>query len=1115
MQPDSKDLATALSTGVEVSLLGEVATRRAGVLVPLPGLRARTLLAALARTPGRTRSATALIEDVWGDEPPRSPLNALHTQISRLRSALPDGVLESGPAGYRLALDRTGVDLTLARACERHAQRQHADGDHRGAVTTVRQALALWRGEPGTDLVAGEPAREIATEARSCADALAAVELAALVALGEFEQALPLARAAVDREPLGEQAHGHLMLVLAGLGRGNDALEVFAGIRNRLADQLGADPSPWLTDLNTTLLRGGTPRGAARPAPPHIAPEHVAEQLVPPSIGLRAAPNALLGRDEDLTALDALLRSARVVTVLGPGGIGKTRIAHEIGLRVSRRTQVALVELASVRDGSDVVAAIAAVLGIGEFEVKPGAASTRVRLHDVRDRLREALALRPSLLILDNCEHLIDDVAEVVADLVGASDQLTVLATSRAPMAITAESVYPLSPLEIDESGSPATELFRVRAQAVRPSVRLDPVVVAQLCRSLDGLPLAIELAAARARTMSVEDIDSRLADRFELLRSRDRTSPQRHRTLYAVIDWSWNLLEPDQRAALRRLCRFPAGFTLDAAVAVAQWGEVTDAADAVEGLVAQSMLTVVEGRSGLRYLMLETVREFGEEQLAAAGADEQAQVAGRTIAWAEGFCRHMIRRFLDGAQTEVSRAVDSEHDNLLSVLRHALAENRGRTVLTVFPVLGALWTLRGTHSEVTDLAVRILAIDPDDPEARDAPGNGVAVGYMLLTASLAFSGVGRSLALARVRLRRTARREDLDPVVALCAALFVLPVGGRGLARALAAAVRHPDPASRCAALMVRANVRENNGDLYGSAVDGRAALVLARSAGEEWTMSMVDQHLGNIAAQSARYEEAVRHLRAGMEPMRDLFASSETVAMHGAIAAALAGLGRVGDARRELNLAGPLVERLDRTTPEGNRQGAVAIAVSRAEIDLAAGDVDAGLQGYRSALALLRLPDLEKIDNSEPMGLMVMAAAVDAHVLAGRAREADDVIGVLAVRAVARLGPEGRHDLPQTGAVVCAIGAYDIATGSVDGVRLLALSTRVSPRQDFPSMRVATHLARAREVLGDGPVDDALAAVAEIPRRRAQVLIVDELRTRTVTVRRDRDGRDHAFRM
>lgn len=1104
MNPDKSVAATRSPADIEVALLGEVSTRRDGGLVPLPGARARSLLVALARRPGRARTAQALIEDVWGDDPPRSPSNALHTQISRLRAALPEGAIEMGPAGYRLELARTQVDLTLARVWEQQAQQQLAEGEPREAVDTVRRAMALWRGEPGADLPDGDLARDLGAEAAARSTALASVELAALVAAGDLGEALPLARERAERAPLDENAHEQLMTVLYRLGRIGDALDVFAGLRGRLVDRLGADPSPRLVELNRAVLTGEL--GAAVPVRPGPdGPGAGGARQVPNAVGLRAAPNLLLGRDADLAAIEVLMEVARVVTVLGPGGTGKTRVAHALGSRATERIPVALIELSSLRSGEDLVAAISGTLGLSEVEVTPGAGLTRARLHGARDRLRDALSARPSLLILDNCEHLVDDVADVVADLVSASEHLTVLATSRAPMAITAESVYPLPPLTIDESGSPATELFRARAQAVRPSVRLDPVEVAQLCRTLDGLPLAIELAAARVRTMSVPEINARLVDRFALLRSGDRTSPERHRTLHAVIEWSWNLLEPDQRAALRRLCRFPAGFTLDGAAAVAGWGEVTDVAAALEGLVNQSMLSVVEGPGsfGLRYHMLETVREFGDEQL--TRAEEADQVAARTSAWAEEFCLAVVREFLSGAQVSASHRVEAEHDNLLAALRHALSVGDGRAALTVFPVLGALWSSRGAHSEVIALAPRIIDIDPRAYGPEDVPGNLLVLTYLMASAHLAFGGVSRQLAVARFLLRRIlATRTDIDPALRLDGSLMVMPPSGKGMARRLAHAVRSPDPSARSAAFMARANLRENNGDLYGSQADGLAALELARAEGDVWGLAMVCQHLGSLAGQSARYGEAVGYYRQAAEILWDLHAFEESTTLRSYIGAALVGAGRVEEARRELDGAQPpgassgTGAASGGAGASGDHQSAASIAAAFAEADLADGAVDAGLRGYRRALDLAGWPAMT--GSPDPFTFMVAAAAVAAHVLAGRAAEISELVDLCARLVAQRLGPDGYPDLPQTGGVACAVGSFDIATGRDPeaGLRLLVLSARVAARQDFPSMQQVRHLDAARTVLGAERVDAELAAVARRARHGARAEILELLAAR-----------------
>ncbi|WP_430333879.1 BTAD domain-containing putative transcriptional regulator [Rhodococcus sp. ACT016] len=1101
MQPVTSHSQTPAPTEppVEVALLGAVSTRRDDVLVPLPGPRARSLLVALARRPGHSRSAAALVEDVWGDTPPKSPANALHTQISRLRSVLPDGAVEAGPAGYRLTLDPQQVDLARARTLARRAGQCHADGDQQGALDAVRQARALWRGEPGADLPDGGLADDLATEAATHRRALDAVELAALVAAGEYGDALPIARAAAGASPLDEGAHALLMECLHGAGRSNEALEVFADLRGRLADRLGVDPSVRLVDLNATILRGGPAEESTSGGGVAVDEPESANRVLPTVIGLRAAPNPLLGRKTDLAALELLLASSRVVTVLGPGGTGKTRVAHALGGEISARMPVALVELAPLRSGEDVIAAISGTLGLSEADLVPGGL-TRTRIHDARQRLRDVLAARPSLLILDNCEHLIDDVADVVSDLISASPHLTVLATSRAPMAITAEAVYPLPPLAIDDDGSPAVELFRTRALAVRPSVRLDRGEVERLCRTLDGLPLAIELAAARVRTLSVEEINARLVDRFALLRSGDRTSPERHRTLRAVIDWSWNLLEDPERAALRRLCRFPGGFTSEAAVAVAQWGEVADVADALEGLVNQSMLSVVEPAAGadsvgLRYHMLETVREFGEDQ---SDDDEAAEVSARTVAWAEQMSREVFHDFMSGRQIAAAHRVEAEHDNLLAVLRYALSEKSVRTVLTVFPVLGGMWALRGAHSEVFTWVPRVIELDDSGLDPEDVPGDHLASAYALAAAHMAMGGNLRSVAIARMRLRRLlATRTDISESSRVNATLILVPGSGRGLARALATAVRSADAGARSSALMARSNLRENNGDLFGSESDARLALDLAEHTNDTWGLAMVCQHLGSLCAQSARYDEAVGFYRRSAEGLWDLHLYDESLQVRGFMVAALVGAGRIAEARSELATLAPMhANAPSKSANNEDTHNQASLSASTAESDLAVGAVDRGLAEYRRAVG--HAGGLAAELPADPFEIMVAAAAVDAHVLAGRPEPVADLADRIAVVSMQRLGPGGYPDLPQTGAVACAVAGYRIATGR--GVverelRLLALATRVHARQDYPSMRLDRNLDAAGAVVGDDAVAAALASVQGTPRAAARHEILELL--------------------
>ncbi|MCU1640362.1 MAG: Non-specific serine/threonine protein kinase [Nocardia sp.] len=1205
---------------VLVALLGEVALRRGGAqiaapgsapgaLAPVPGARARLLVAALATHPGRSRSAQALIEDVWGEEPPRAPMNALHTQVSRLRSALPEGALEIGPAGYRLVLAPDQVDLALAQHLETQARQAHSAGDGPGCLALIAAARTLWRGDPSADLPSGPVADELAGLAAARRQALDALELSVREAVGDLPGALELARGAAAAEPFDEPAHATLMRLLAAAGRTNEALDVFASLRTRLVDQLGADPGPVLVALNTALLRGealpgartapnstagpnyppgqghsgsdnhlvgtGSAAGSGYPAGPRpsgganyafgsgggpgqgysdedsarfeggesgrrwtgsgagqsvsgagesggrwgsaqalrmvSAAQHAAGAEYEPAgsaIGLRAAPNPLLGREADIDALERLLRTSRVTTVLGPGGTGKTRVANELGARVANERTVALIELASLRadpEGDaetrvEIEATIAATLGVGEFSRDTNVLRT-VRNRDLRQRLREALSSGPMLLILDNCEHLIDAVAEMVADFVGASDQLTVLTTSRAPLEITAEAVYPLPPLLIDVQGSPATDLFTARARAVRPTVRLDPEVVARLCRMLDGLPLAIELAAARTRTMSVEEIESRLDHRFALLRSGDRSSPQRHRTLHAVIEWSWNLLDGEQRTALRRLCRFPGGFTLSAAERVISGPEILDAATAIDGLVGQSLLTVLESDDAeydvTRYRMLETVREFGEEQLVATG--EADLVMARMSDWAREFALDVATRYSGDDQLSVVLGVGAELENLVAVLRHAVDRRDLATVHAVYPVLAMLWIMRGAHLEFVSWLPRILATPVRLGPLNSAEADLQIFGQIMAGLHVMFMGTGpRSAAVVRTRIRRLVRDgAAMSPVFRFLGELVTVPSNSWQLARKLGDGVRSMDPPTRVAALLVRANIRENSGDVYGSMRD--AVQALASGIAEDlWGMAMVCQHLGGMYGQSARYGEAVDYYRQAADLLVRLRAYDESMEIRSLLACSLVGIGEVELARRELEplLGGAGIDlSATQSLPSPNHRRA-NVSAGLAEVELAEGDIDTGLRRFRQTLVLMAWPSGAAAPG--PADVLVAAAVVGAHVLCGHTDEVREVFGELVGLANERLGQF--WDLPQIGSVANAVGSYLIATDAdiEIGLELLVLSPRVFARQDYPSMNWRRHVDLHRESVGAERMNAALATAASRNRRSAAeriLLLIDRL--------------------
>ncbi|BDU02682.1 AfsR family transcriptional regulator [Nocardia sputorum] len=1093
----SRVVTTPAGESVVVALLGEVALRRDGTLTPLPGARSRLLLTALALRPGRSRGAQALIVDVWGEQPPRAPMNALHTQVSRLRSALPEGALEIGPAGYRLTLAAEQVDLSSVGVRVTRARRLHAAGDLAGCLAEIAGARALWRGDPGADLPPGDLADELRVAAGRRLAELDELELAAREAGGDVDGALALARGRAAADPLDEPAQLTLMRLLAAAGRANEALESFAAFRSRLVDQLGADPGPALSAAHTAILRGepigltvppvadGNSRGgsAARFLPPTEA--STSADPPPVAMGLRAAPNALLGRTDDLAALTDLLHTCRVVTVLGPGGAGKTRVANELGARVARTRPVALVELASVRAeggdaGVEIEAAIAAVLGLSEVTFDTATLRSGQSV-DLRRRLRDAVSARPMLLILDNCEHLIDAVAVVVADLIGLAPRLTVLTTSRSPLAITAETVYPLPPLTIDPAGSPATELFAARARAVRPAVRLDPEIVAQLCHTLDGLPLAIELAAARVRAMSVEEINERLADRFALLRHGDRSSPERHRTLHAVIEWSWNLLDREQQATLRRLCRFPAGFTLSAAEAVAGGADVIDVAAAVDGLVNQSLLTVLDDAAlGTRYRMLETVREFGEEQLTAAAGEPEA-VDTRMLRWAKNYADDVASRYTTGDQFHLALSVAAELDNLLAALRCAIERRDAATAYTVFPVVGTLWVIRGSHTEVIAWAQRVIELDAADLGREGPRADLVLVTYQMMFLHLAYTnGSARALAELRLRVRRLLRPGvELTENSRFIGRVVLTRADGRGIGRLLAEAVRTDDPETRASALLLRANMRENLGDVRGSTIDAIKALdVLGRE--NVWSVAMVSRHLGQVCGQIAQYAESATYYRRALDVLQRLGAYEDTVEIRSLLVASLVGIGELEQARRELDLAFGTPD-LDSSSLGRNRLLSTVMQ-SSAELAYAEGDIAGGSARYERALELFGWPD--NALGPGPGALMLAAAALGAQVLHGEAGAAAVLSAQLAELTVPTMSQY--RDLPQIGAVACAIGSYLVAADREPsiGLDLLVLAPNVFCRQDFPSMRWQRHLDAAIAILGAAQVAEARSRLGHLRR-------------------------------
>ncbi|GAA3726171.1 BTAD domain-containing putative transcriptional regulator [Gordonia hankookensis] len=1075
-----------------IGLLGPVAVGRGCAdpddLVAVPGVRARRLLASLALADGRTRSAERLISDVWGDDPPRSPMPALHTQISRLRPLLGPGRLEGVGNGYRLVGCRTDIEIV-------------ADLIDDGGPEALDAATRWWRGVPGDDLdddgSFGLDA-DVRTRADRQRDALDQRRVGVALASGDFSTAREIADRRCRADPLDESAHIDLMRALAGEGRTADALSVFARLRRELSEQLGVDPGPQAVAVNAELLaaeRGSTSAGRAEDTAAH-APARQRGRTV----GLVGDASDLIGRDDDIATIVGLFDAHRLVTIQGPGGVGKTRVAHRVGddLAESGRP-VFYVPLAPVRNDDDVVASIAASLGVGETEVGAGA-RPRVAVGDLADRLVDAVRGQRAVIILDNCEQVIERCARVAADLLAAEPQLSILTTSRSPLMLAAERIYLLPVLDVGVRGS-AVELFERRALAIRPDAQLPRAEVAELCRHLDGLPLAIELAAARIRVMTVGEISRRLEERFALLRGNDRTAPDRHRTLYAVIEWSWDLLDPDAQSAWRRLCRFPAGFTTAAAaVVVGQSGFRLD--DTLEALVNQSLLTVAETDGHIRYRMLEMVREFGEGKLVETDDGAESDAVDRAMAgWAREFAEAAEARYDVAVDEGLFASIAVELDNLVWVLRRCvtLAGQCGDrygvdTIVTLFPVLSGFWMVRGLHGEVMSWGSRLFAVLPkpssdlDDAERRRWQFTVLAsMGHLMVRREY------RGVAIGRFYLRRLHHPDRVfdEPMDLLSAC--VLSRTPQAAMRLVARGARVDDEQVRVMALSIRMNARENFGDLDMALADALVLRDISRRRNNSWMSGMAQVGIGSLYGQRAEWEEAVPFYRNGIVDLMRLGSRDDELQTRCYLSATLVALGRLDEADRELAV---VTEGWtpDDPDPQGNPEVVGAMMIGYAELAHARGREEIAVETFCRAADLIK--SNHPIGAQDPGMVMLISAAVAGIVRGGELPRAREFLSLLADGVSETFGTVGWQDQPQAGAMAMVAGYVlcESERDDPDGPWLLVLSRRLGARQDYPSL-YQVH-SRMAEIAGMNAAQwDSLAAEAEKYSRRQAM---DEVRNR-----------------
>ncbi|WP_431940827.1 BTAD domain-containing putative transcriptional regulator [Nocardia grenadensis] len=836
---------------MQIALLGPLDIRADdGGAIEVPGVRLRALLIALALEPGRAVPRATLVDWIWGEQPPADAANALQALVSRLRRLLPDGSLEGqAGGGYRLTVRPGAVDAVRFEQYLEEAR----GGDDAQRTRLLREALDLWRGAPLRDIEASDSAAVDAVITRFEGLRLAATEdlYESEIRRGRAAEQVAELTELVARYPVRERLVAALMRALGAAGRAAEALVVYQDAREALADTLGVDPSPELSALHIALLRG------------EVGGAENAERRT----NLRAELTGYIGKYADIAAVRDLIAHHRLTTLTGPGGSGKTRLARETAqtLLDDLPDGAWLVELASLDANGDVAQSAIAALGLRDALL--GGAPDAEPI----ERFVAAVRERETLVILDNCEHVIEAVAVFAHRVLGECRRLRILATSREPLGITGEALWQVEPLALpaehadpgEIEASPAVQLLRDRAGAVRKDLASDsraPATMGRVCRALDGIPLAIELAAARLRTMTLEQLADRLDDRFRLLTGGSRTAIPQHRTLRAVVDWSWELLTDAERTVLRRLAVFAGGADLAAAEQVcADTGDGLDAG--VEQWEVLELLTALTEKSLLlttaetepRYRMLDTIRQYARDRLEESGEADAARRAH--LGYFTGLAATAEPHLRRAEQLEWLAVLGAEHDNIAVAMRGALAAGDTSGALRLAAAAGWYWWLGGYKAEGLEFVTAVADAPAEVDDGTRAQVYALVV-HFLSTGRNDANQVGEWIGKA-YRVGRDVRAGH--PAVSFIAALERMLHGPEALPTAFEPLLTDDDPWVRALARLQMGKMRIVLGR-DGPEVDRylEGALAEFRALGERWGMSFALTEAANRYATRGEFAVA-----------------------------------------------------------------------------------------------------------------------------------------------------------------------------------------------------------------------------------------------------------------